>query len=122
MGNAEYDYDVVIKKESLIEAINRLSLFFTRDDAKTYSTLFFGADKVDICFGYDRTLDKNNSETIMYANQIEGLDATIILDVVMLKNLIEGLSDETITISFSANSNCVVVKSHDVVNIIPKCS
>ena len=122
MATADYPFNVVVKKESLIEAINRLSLFFTKDDLKTYSTLIFSNDSVSICFGYDRTLDKNNKETITYDNAVEGLDTTIILDVVMLKNLIEASNEETVTLAFSSDGNCVVLKTREVLNIIPKCS
>lgn len=123
MANFEYPYNCVINRNALIQSLNRLSLFFTSNDIKTYSTLIFTSDSVKVCLGYDKSLNLDNCEVINFTNAIPALsECSIILDIIMLKNLLDGCNEEYITLAFSEDSKCVVLKRGNIVNIIPKCA
>ena len=108
-----YNYSIEINKDSLIKAINRLSLFNTSDDVKI--NLIFLNDKLII------ENSQKSKEIINYTSNVENLDkyaAKVYL--IDLKYALDNSKDMFITMSFGDHETFVISRSH-IINIIPEC-
>lgn len=116
-----YPYNVNISKQSLLETLNRLSLFLTGSDDKSvikpYCSFEFYQDYVII---YDK--DKNNNEKVYYNNTQVNLDTPYeaILDIKEIKSIIENCNDEFVNINFGDNTAFVITKGH-ISNVVAEC-
>lgn len=122
-GRAEdlYDYSVVIDKNYLIQAINRLLLFTSgygsREILKPYSKFNFTKNQVIIHDASDI-----NKETLNYHNSVDNLSEPYdaILDLAELKATLDACSEQYITIRFG-NHQAITISRSNIVNIIPEC-
>lgn len=112
-----YPYSVVINKNELLEAINRLLLFTDAKSIKLYSNFEFSNDSVTI---WDP--DKNSNETIVYDNHIASLtdNYTAILDLMDLKTTLDSCTESHININFG-DSQAIIISRKNVYNVIPEC-
>jgi len=115
-----YPHSVVLNRLALTEAINRLLLFSagygSKQNLKPYSTFEFKPDYVMV---YDS--NKENFEKLIYQNGSKVTDEySMILDLVDFKTVLDGCSDEYITLSFG-NNKAVVLKRANIANVIPEC-
>lgn len=121
-GRAEFAYphSVVLSRVALMEAINRLLLFSagygTKQNLKPYSLFEFKSGSVTV---YDS--NKENTETLKYQN---GSNVTqeysMTLDLVDFKTVLDGCTDDYVTLSFG-NHQAAVLKRSNIVNICAEC-
>jgi hypothetical protein len=121
-GRAEnaYDHNIVLNKEELSQAINRLLLFSAGYGAsknlKPYSLFECNNDEVTI---YDS--NKENKEVLKFKNNTKVTsEYSMTLDLTDLKLILDTISDEYITLSFG-NHQAAVLKRKAIANVIPEC-
>lgn len=121
-GRATYAYphSVVLSRVALMEAMNRLLLFSagygSKQNLKPYSLFEFKSGSVTI---YDA--NKENTEVLKYqsgTNMSEEYSMT--LDLVDFKTVLDGCTDDYITLSFG-NHQAAVLKRANITNICPEC-
>lgn len=118
-ANKAYPYVTVVSREALVEAINRLLLFSagygSKENMKPYSLFSFTTDSVTI---YDTK--KENTEVLNYEN---GTSITepyeMTLDLIDFKKVLDGCTEDYVTLNFGDNKACVVVRS-SIKNVIPQ--
>ena len=118
-ANEVYPYHVVIEKSTLLEALDRISLFSQHDVYTTYTHLVFKDDGLTI---YDTK--KTNSEDISYAESVmldEPWEYTCLVDSNDLKISLETCSSQYLTINFG-NQQAISLVYDNVINIVPECS
>ena len=114
-----YPYTVVLNRQMLSETINRLLLFSagygTKAIIKPYSKFDFSSSGVTIYAN-----DEQNKETLKYQSPVE-FDETysLILDLVDFKTVLDGCSEDFVTMKFG-NGQCVVLVRGQITNIIPE--
>lgn len=114
-----YPYTVVLNRQMLSETINRLLLFSagygTKAIIKPYSKFDFSSSGVTIYAN-----DEQNKETLRYQSPVE-FDETysLILDLVDFKTVLDGCSEDFVTMKFG-NGQCVVLVRGQITNIIPE--
>lgn len=117
-ANASYQHSVVINRELLMEAINRLLLFSsgygTKQTLKPYSLFEFKNDSVTV---YDS--NKENSERLIYNNSALTEDYSMILDLTDFKTILENCTDQYITLSFGNHQAAVLIRNN-IRNVIPE--
>lgn len=120
-GRAEtvYPYSVTINKDSLIQTINRLSIFNkgAKDSTLNSATFKFGKDSVEIVDSREE-----NSETLNYINEVPELEATPYIAKLNLNDvkLTLGVCDEShLTINFG-DGNAFVIARTNILNVIPQ--
>ena len=111
MAKAFYNHSVVIAKELLMGALNRLLLF---NDTNTYG--YFEFNNTDLTI-YDYS--KENKESVALVNNTDELSYSLITDLANFKLILEGTEDEYITIAFG-DHKAIIVKKNNIVNIIPE--
>lgn len=118
-ANNTYPYSVVLSRDALMQAINRLLLFSagygSKENLKPYSEFEFKADKVTI---YDS--NRENVEVLDYQNGTFVTDTySIILDLVDFKTVLDGCNEQYVTINFGDGKAAVVVRGN-IKNVIPQ--
>lgn len=118
-ANKEYPNKVVLNTNALIEALNRLLLFSAgygdKTNLKPYSMFNFIEDKVIV---YDTK--KENTETLTYQNGTTLSEPySITLDVNELKKLLEGCTEQYITLNFGDHKACVLTRNA-IKNVMPE--
>lgn len=114
-----YPYTVILNRQMLSETINRLLLFSagygTKAIIKPYSKFDFSSSGVTIYAN-----DEQNKETLKYQSPVE-FDETysLILDLVDFKTVLDGCSEDFVTMKFG-NGQCVVLVRGQIANIIPE--
>lgn len=115
----EYPHTVVLNRQMLSETINRLLLFSagygSKAIIKPYSKFIFG-EKGVVVFANDN----QNKEELVYSNG-STLDEPyeLMLDLVDFKTVLDGCSEEFVTLKFG-NHQCVVLVRGQISNIIPE--
>lgn len=120
-ANKVYPNIAVLSVAALSEAINRLLLFSagygSKENLKPYSMFEFSDDKVTI---YDTK--KENTEVLSYQNGTVLSSAySMTLDLIEFKKVLDGCSEQYITMNFGDNKACVVVRNA-IKNVIPQVS
>lgn len=119
-AEAEYEHNVVLSKEELSQAINRLLLFSAgyggSKNLKPYSLFKCSND----CFMvYDS--GKDNVEKVMFKNETSVSDEyEMLLDLSDLKMVLDTITEEYVTMSFG-NHSAIVLKRGSIYNVIPEC-
>lgn len=110
-----YPYSIVINKDELIEALNRLSIL-TPKNSIPYCVMECGNNELTI---YD--INKQNSEIIKFDEDLN-LDTpySLTLDSNDLKPILSSIPEEYITFEFGDN-NSVIIKRPSVFNLLPVC-
>lgn len=112
MADKAYNYSVVINKDNLLQAIQRILLF---NEDNMYGTFEFDNDKVTI---YDYS--KDNKEDVTLNNECSNLTKySMIIKLNNFKLILDGCEDEYITMNFGDNK-AVVVKKSNISDIIPE--
>ena len=116
-ANAQYPNQVVLNREALLQAINRLLLFSagygSKENIKPYSSFEFDQDRVVI---YDS--DKNNYEVEMYENNTSVSESySVMLDLADFKMVLDNCTEDYITLKFG-NPQCVVISRGQISNVI----
>ena len=118
MAVAKYPYSVVLNKEYLSNAIERLLVFMPRDMyPQPYGKFEFTDKGVTI---YDKL--GVNVETLTYLDGSSALTDTItvVLDFRDIKTTLDAVKDETITLKFGNEISILIQYSH-LTNVIPEC-
>lgn len=116
MATDTYDYSIVINRQGLLNAINRL-LLFNKSDSATRPYGKFKFDGTNNMLISDK--DEHNTENIRIENMnVDNYE--MLIDLMDVKSVIESSKDEFITINFG-NHQSVVVKRPGVYNVIPEC-
>lgn len=117
----EYPHTVTLNRQLLSETINRLLLFSagygSKAIIKPYSKFKFEEEAVTIFAN-----DNQNKETLSYANgSTLGVEESydLMLDLVDFKTVLDGCSEEFVTLKFG-NRQCVVLVRGQISNIIPE--
>lgn len=120
-GRATFDYphQVVLSKDALVQTINRLLIFAqgygTKESLKPFSTFEFDTNKVTI---YD--VNKHNKEVLTYQNNTALTEPyTLVLDLVDFKTVLDGCSEDYVTLKFG-NHQCAVLVRGQISNVIPE--
>lgn len=116
-ASKEYDYNILISRVELLQAINRLSIFAERSTAlnRSYGRFEFTKDKVII---YD--INKINKEEITYANSTTiDDDYTAVIDFYDIKSIMEISTKEFINFSFG-DHQAIVCTQDNIHNVIPE--
>lgn len=112
MADKNYNYSVVIERENLLDAINRVLLF---NETNTYGHFEFTSSTLTV---YDYS--KNNKEEINLVNECDNLTTySLTTNLAGFKLILDGVEDEYVTINFG-DSRAVVVRKNNVVDIIPE--
>lgn len=118
-ANNTYPYSVVLSREALMQTISRLLLFSagygSKENLKPYSTFEFKETSVNI---WDA--NKENVESLKYMNNEHISEPyTMILDLVDFKTVLDGCTEEYITLTFGDNSAAVIVRQN-IRNVLPQ--
>ena len=115
-ANTEYPYSVTVNKDSLLQTINRLTLFAGRDTLNLYSKFEFKRDSVTI---YDARME--NKEEIFYTSGNIDIEDfySVVLDFVDLKVTLESCVEQYINIHFG-NHTALVISRGNVKNVVPE--
>lgn len=115
-ANAEYPYTITLNKDALIQTINRLLLFSTKDIVNLYSRFEFKKDSVVI---YD--VQQDNKEELYYTNTTPNLEGeyTATIDFADLKTTLETCTEQYVTVHFG-NGSAIVLSRGNVKNVIPE--
>lgn len=116
-ANAVYPFNVVLNKNELQQAVNRLLIFLGGKNVKAYSPFEFKEDTLTI---YDNSA-KENSEIIKFKdNTVVSDEYSMVLDLADLKLVLDTVVEEYVTLSFG-NHQAAVIKRGHVANVIPEC-
>ena len=119
-ANNNYPYSIVLSRDALVQAINRLLLFSagygSKENIKPYSVFEFTNDQVVL---YDA--NKENVETLKYQNNtfVDG-QYSMTLDLVDFKTVLDGCSDQYVTLNFGDGKAMVLLRGN-IRNVIPQC-
>lgn len=121
MANKDYSYSISIDRNVLLETLNRLSVFNTEIDDRIFFKFVFGKDSLVVS-------NKENIETVPYANEISLSNYTTALRLSNIKSVLEVINSQYIIINFGEsdsygnpkNSNAIVVVSDSIRYIIPE--
>ena len=109
----EYDYVVNLNKDSILNAIKRISLFANKTD-ECVVTFNFKNDQVEI------SDEKSNHEFIKYdSNNLTNCDYVGKLKVDDLKLTLETCVEKYITVSFG-NHQAIVISRNNIYNVMPE--
>ena len=114
MADKNYVHSVVISKNGLLQALQRILLFDERD---TIGSFEFNGTSLTI---FDSS--KENKETLNYSNECTTLENESYSMGINLSNfalILNGVEDEYVTINFGDNK-AVVVKKANISDIIPE--
>lgn len=116
LASGSYEYNVTLDKDAMLDAINRLSLFSSKNSS-SYTHVVFGNDCVTI---YDTKRD--NYEVISYPNTELSMseEYNAMFNTLDLKLTLETCDDKYINLGFG-NHKAVVISRGNVKNIIPEC-
>lgn len=114
-----YPYSVVLSKTALVEAVNRLLLFSagygSKENINPYSSFEFSLDKLSL---FD-TKRENNEELTYENGTIITEPYTMTLDLLDFKKVLDGCTEQYITLNFGDGCACVVVRNA-IRNVIPE--
>ena len=114
-----YPCSIVLNKDMLTEAVNRLLLFSagygSKENVKPYSLFEFKEDKVTI---YDSKSE--NVEILKYANDSKLTSQyQMTLDLIDFKKVLDGCTEQYITLNFGDGKACVIVRNA-IRNVLPE--
>lgn len=114
-----YPNSIVVSVGALTEAINRLLLFSagygSKQNMKPYSAFEFAPEQVLI---YDA--NKENTEVLKYQNGTTITEPyTMTLDLVEVKKVLDGCTEQFVTINFGDSKACVITRGA-IANVIPE--
>lgn len=118
-ANKSYDNTVVLNVAAVSEAINRLLLFSagygSKENLKPYSAFEFVEGKVTL---YDTK--RENTEVLSYQNgtNLSG-EYTMTLDLIEFKKILDGCTEQYVTLNFGDHRACVVVRGA-IKNVMPE--
>lgn len=115
LSNIQFPFSAVLDKRSVLDSINRLSLFDKNNVVTLYTYLVFSKDGL---FIYDTR--KSNNEKIELVNSFSGDDYECILDTNDFKITLEMNNEQYVTMNFG-NKKAVVIERANVKNILPEC-
>ena len=114
----EYPYSVTISKTALIQAINRLMIFYTK---ATFGSI--GSAKFDFYSDKVVITDSSNTnvEEVTYANTCEAISSeyTAYLDLNDLNLTLKTCDDEYLTLKFGDGS-AIVISRANILNVLPE--
>lgn len=111
MGYKQYPYRILVSRDSMIQALNRLSLF---SDGGFSGFFEFTKDSVTV-YNYNR----DNKEVIKLENELDESGYKFILNLNSLKLILESCAEEYLTLMFG-DTKAVVIKRSNITNIIPE--
>ena len=120
-ANKAYPYSVVLNRAELVEAVNRLLLFSagygSKENIRPFSLFEFALDNIII---YDTK--KENTEILKYQNDTVITEPyNMTLDLVDFKKILDGCTEQYITLNFGDGKACVIVRNA-VRNVLPEVS
>lgn len=111
MSTKQYDYSVLLERDHLIRALSRLLLF--RDNLSIVAGFTFTKDHCVIEYS-------NNVEIVKYSDaHTEDLNYQLHMNIEMLKNILDGSTEDYITFNFGDHKAVVIVRQN-ILNIIPE--
>lgn len=118
-ANKAYPHSIVLSKDALVEAVNRLLLFSagygSKENVKPYSLFSFEADEVTI---YDS--NKENVEVLKYGNDtVLATPYEMTLDLIDFKKVLDGCTEQYVTLNFGDGKACVIVRNA-IKNVLPE--
>ena len=118
-ANKAYPHSIVLSKDALVEAVNRLLLFSagygSKENVKPYSLFSFSEDKVTI---YDS--NKENIEVLKYANNtVVTTPYEMTIDLIDFKKVLDGCTEQFVTVNFGDGKACVIVRNA-IKNVLPE--
>lgn len=118
-ANKAYPYSVVLNRAELVEAVNRLLLFSagygSKENIRPFSLFEFALDNIII---YDTK--KENTEILKYQNDTVITEPyNMTLDLVDFKKILDGCTEQYITLNFGDGKACVIVRNA-VKNVLPE--
>lgn len=116
LASTSFPHSIVLEKRSVLDAINRLSLFDKNNVVTLYT--YLSVSKEGLCI-YDTR--KNNNEKLPLVNAFNS-DETydFILDTNDFKITLETNNDQYVTLNFG-NRRAVVIDRPNIKNILPEC-
>ncbi len=116
LASTSFPHSIVLEKRSVLDAINRLSLFDKNNVVTLYT--YLSVSKEGLCI-YDTR--KNNNEKLPLVNTFNS-DETydFILDTNDFKITLETNNDQYVTLNFG-NKRAVVIDRPNIKNILPEC-
>lgn len=119
-ANDIYPESIFINKNDLVQALNRLMLFYAgfggKKSLKSYFIFKMNDDVIQITDN-----SGENVETIYTVNNSSVKEPySMIIDVVDIKNVLDVVSEEFINLRFG-NHTAIVVSRGNVNNVIPEC-
>ena len=116
-ANETYAHSVVVDRNALLDALDRISLFSTVDVYVAYTHLVFTNEALTI---YDTK--KTNHEQIGYAEAKleEDFTYTCLVDSNDLKIALETCTSQYITLNFG-NKQAINLVYENVINVMPEC-
>ena len=113
MATKTYPYTMVIDKNQLMEALNRILLL--DEDSRTYGNIIAKGNTLTV-----QAFSGSGKETIISTGESKNIEEyKMILDLKNLKLVLDGCEEDYITICFG-DSRAVVFKKQSVSDIIPE--
>lgn len=118
-ANKTYPHSVVLSRDGLVDAVNRLLLFSagygSKQNVKPYSVFQFNEDQVTI---FDN--NKENVEVLKYNNgTVVSEPYEMILDLIDFKKVLDGCTEQYVTLNFGDGKACVIVRNA-IKNVLPQ--
>ena len=113
----DYDTVVVVNRDELLQAINRLYIFSDSSTSvdRTFGVFTFETDKIII-----KDINKVNSEVVKYSNTVVMEENyTCVIDFNDIKLVLETTSDKFINLSFG-DHQAIVCSRENIYNVIPE--
>lgn len=113
MANKSYPYNVVLSKDDLLEALNRLSIF--NEDSKLLIKVTISGDNLvlqSLTDDFIETLKTSGGSTVSE-------DYSFYLILKNLKLILDGYAEQYITMGFG-DKKAIVFKKQDITDIIPE--
>lgn len=113
-ASATYPYSVNINRDSLLQAINRMSIFLSsKSFALPTLTLKFCDEYVTL------KCNETNEENIYYETKLSGCDYTNTVDLYDIKSILDACNESYIVVNFGDNQSMVISRGN-ISNVIPE--
>lgn len=115
LASENYPSQIVVNKQAILDAIDRLSIFYKDKIITLYSFLNFENSNLTV---YDTK--QENFENIELTQYTNDNNYSCILNTIDLKLILDSLKDEFITIKFG-NGKAIVIERPNISYILPEC-
>ena len=114
MATKSYKYSIVLNKDAMLQAINRLLLFSNKKDLNSYGDFTYNKDNITI-----KSVDDNIETIKIESGSMVNDDYSMLLNLTSLKNVLDTCIEPYINFNFGDNTAITITRGN-ITNIIPE--